>query len=66
METSYSDINLVCGCGAEFIWTAGEQKFMQDLLDKGKIDMVRTPKRCQKCRAKKKREDDERREQSVW
>jgi hypothetical protein len=42
-------------CGAGFIWTAGEQKFMSRLYDDGKIPYIIEPKRCPTCRAKKKK-----------
>ena len=52
----YQDIEIICICGASFIWTIGEQKFLNDLLEKGKIGMVIEPKRCIPCRRKKKEE----------
>jgi|TARA_Y100000034_G_scaffold19875_2_gene22611 hypothetical protein len=52
----FQDITLICICGDEFVWTAGEQKFYQE---KGYFQ----PKRCVPCRKKKKsnlqREDQE-------
>ena len=68
----FEDKNLTCICGAPFVWTAGEQDFMQDLLEKGKFDRVdkdtgenipgevMTPKRCVPCRRKKKEERENR------
>jgi hypothetical protein len=56
MEPEYQDIELKCICGKDFIWELGEQKFMHQLLDAGKIPSVQTPKRCPECRAKKKAE----------
>ncbi len=67
-ETQFDDITLKCvepSCGKEFIWTAGEQEFMHELKDKGKLDEeqpdgsikpgeVKPPKRCSACRAKRK------------
>lgn len=53
----FEDVEKVCqekGCGAEFIWTAGEQKFMSQLKQEGKVEEVNPPKRCMECRAKKK------------
>lgn len=57
----YKDIELNCVCGKKFIWTSGEQSFMNDLLEKGKIEEVKQPKRCKECRIKnrEKRERDE-------
>ena len=49
-EYIFKDREIVCGCGVEFVWTAGEQKFMHELQAKGKIEVVQTPKRCSKCR----------------
>lgn len=51
----FYDIDITCGCGASFIWTAGEQKFMEQLKEEGKIDQINKPKRCPNCRADKKR-----------
>lgn len=50
-----------------FIWTAGEQVFMDNLLQKGMLDRenpdgtkspgeVVEPKRCKDCRMKKKQQ----------
>lgn len=51
----FQDIEKTCvECGAGFIWTAGEQKFMNRLYDEGKVQSVIEPKRCPACRAKKK------------
>ena len=64
----FENKDLTCICGAQFVWTSGEQKFMNDLLEKGKFDKVdkntgetitgeiMTPKRCVPCRRKKKEE----------
>ena len=54
------DMDLVCACGSGFVWTAGEQRFMQSLLEDGKISELRQPKRCGVCRAKKKAEREAR------
>lgn len=56
MENQYQDIELTCLCGMPFIWTSGEQKFINDLLESGKIPSVQTPKRCLECRKKRKEE----------
>ena len=50
----YQDIELICLCGAPFIWTSGEQKFLNDLADEGKIASVQQPRRCVPCRQQKK------------
>ncbi|KKT20036.1 MAG: hypothetical protein UW07_C0019G0008 [Candidatus Nomurabacteria bacterium GW2011_GWF2_43_8] len=50
----YNDIELVCLCGEPFVWSAGEQTFINDLYEKGKIPSVQQPKRCVPCRKKKK------------
>lgn len=43
------DIKLVCkDCGAEFVWTVGEQEFYQQ---KG---LTHQPVRCKACRIAKK------------
>lgn len=43
-----------CECTDGFVWTEGEQSFMQDLYDSGKIQEIIPPKRCIKCRQKRK------------
>ena len=61
------DIELVCKeCNKKFMWTSGEQKFMQRLKDDGKLDKrdaeteeiiegkVIPPLRCRDCRNAKK------------
>jgi hypothetical protein len=61
METTFEDINLVCLCGKPFVWTAGEQKFINELKEAGKLDEempdgsvkageVKPPRRCLDCR----------------
>jgi hypothetical protein len=50
----YYDKFLKCACGQEFVWTAGEQEFMDNLLRDGKIKEVKTPVRCRWCKDKKK------------
>jgi len=59
---SFKDILITCICGKSFVWTAGEQRFLQNLIDDGKtnrdgspISFTR-PKRCLECRLKKKEE----------
>ena len=44
----FQDKNLNCvDCGAEFVWTAGEQHFFADKNFKNE------PKRCKGCKAKR-------------
>lgn len=54
MSEQLHDIEIRCSCGNQFTWTAGEQKFMQSLLEEGKVDVINRPKRCPECRAQKK------------
>jgi len=49
------DKSLDCiNCQAPFWWTVGEQKFLQRLVDSGKINELTPPKRCPDCRAARK------------
>ena len=50
------DKKIVCFCGEEFIWTAGAQKFIEQLKQDGKIDEVHEPRRCFDCRVKRKKQ----------
>ena len=44
----YQDKSLTCvDCGAEFVWTAGEQMFFADKQFKNE------PKRCKACKTKR-------------
>lgn len=53
--SKYQDVKIVCSrCGTSFVWTKGEQKFMQDLKEAGKVPEVVTPKRCVRCRIQRK------------
>lgn len=56
---NYNDIELTCLCGEPFIWSVGEQEFLNDLFDNKKIPAVIQPKRCFICK-KRKREQQER------
>lgn len=56
-----SDIEIVCvgskkssGCGATFLWTVGEQEFIEKLHADGKIKSMTQPTRCSECRDKRK------------
>lgn len=55
-NNDYQDIELVCICGRPFTWTRGEQEFMNDLFEKGKVNEVQQPRRCKDCRLKKRKE----------
>lgn len=58
MYDYYKDKEIECStknCGV-FVWTAGEQDFMNRLLQDGKVDSVTPPKRCPQCRAQRKRQ----------
>lgn len=47
----YENIELVCvACKNPFTWTSGEQEFLNDLAQKGKINAVIQPRRCSACR----------------
>lgn len=50
------DKEYTCGdCGEQFLWTIGEQKFMLNLQEQGKLQGELTePKRCKECRLRKK------------
>ena len=54
MDKEYKDIELVCICGESFIWTSGEQKFMDSLVADGKIQFVKQPKHCAFCRTERR------------
>lgn len=68
----YEDKQIKCkDCGETFVHTRGEQSFMQELLDNGKLDhtdeitgvvtkgILVIPVRCRPCKQlKKKRFDD--------
>lgn len=67
MSTKIEDTNLFCAdCNTEFIWTVGQQEFMQSLKENGKLDrlsndgvtmiegQVTPPKRCDDCRGIRK------------
>lgn len=53
METVYEDITLTCkDCGAEFVFTAGEQQFY---AEKG---FTNQPVRCKACRIARKQNNN--------
>lgn len=63
--TQYQDIEIVCLCGTKFNWSAGEQKFLQSLIDDGKTNRrdgslitFNQPKRCKECRLKRRQEKE--------
>lgn len=56
------DKQLTCKeCGSSFVYTEAMQQKLKELAESGKIDRVNEPKRCQPCRAAKKRQHQERR-----
>ena len=49
------DMELDCAnCGVTFTWTGGERKFMERLLEDGKIEKIVEPRACPECRLKRK------------
>ncbi len=51
----YEDKTITCkDCRSRFTWTAGERKFMQELLDNGKIPSLSEPVRCRPCKQLKR------------
>lgn len=55
MESEMEE-NIVCaGCGQEFIYTEREKKFLEDLVKEGKLEEVKTPRRCLVCRSERRR-----------
>lgn len=55
-STDYQEKSLVCFCGERFVWTSGEQSFMNTLLQEGRIPAVKTPRNCPKCRERRREE----------
>lgn len=56
MSSTDKDIELQCkDCGANFIFTVGQQQFLRDLVADGKIETYNPPARCEDCRAAKKK-----------
>ena len=52
----YQEIKKICvQCKEEFVWTEGEQRFMNRLFEEGKIQKVVEPKRCPDCRKEKRK-----------
>ena len=50
MEQTFEDKTIICkDCGAEFVFTAGEQEFYKSR------DLQHEPQRCKVCRDQKKR-----------
>lgn len=55
----YQDKYIKCfGCGEEFLFESGEQRFFAEKL-------LKTPKHCKKCLAKRRASID-RRPEEVW
>jgi len=51
MIDKYKDKVFNCkDCSIEFIWSAGEQMFLNSLLDNKKIPFVAEPTRCYACK----------------
>lgn len=62
MYQNYQDIEKTCvQCKRQFVWTTGEQHFINRLHEEDKIQSVTEPKRCPDCR-KQKRERFENRQ----
>lgn len=56
MENEYTDKTIVCkDCGAEFVFTAGEQSFYAE-------KDFSAPVRCKECRDKRRAERNSRRD----
>ena len=55
----YYDKEVTCFCGKDFVWTVGEQEFMDTLYEQGKITSIIPPKRCSDCRLKKKQQREQ-------
>jgi len=48
-DERYTDQTIACAdCGADFVWTAGEQQYFAE------HELLNRPKRCKSCRAKKR------------
>ena len=59
MNIDYQDKEFTCIlCNLPFAWTSGEQSFLNDLLQKGKINSITPPKRCAPCRQKRQQENN--------
>ena len=55
MYQDYQDIEKICvQCKRQFVWSAGEQHFINRLHEEGKIQSVTEPKRCPDCRKQKR------------
>lgn len=47
----YEDTIILCkDCQQKFVWTAGEKKFLDDLMYAGKIPVAIAPVRCRPCK----------------
>lgn len=77
-NNSFQEIEVQCmnannpkyeDCEGDFIWSKGEQKFLQRLVDEGKINhdgspvTFTQPRRCKSCRLKKRQEREARNQQ---
>ena len=55
MASMFEDKKINCeDCKEGFVFTSGEQSFLQGLVDKGDMGQVNLPKRCLPCRKAKK------------
>ena len=55
MASMFEDKKINCEyCKEGFVFTSGEQSFLQGLVDKGDMGQVNLPKRCLFCRKVKK------------
>lgn len=61
---NFEDENIACkDCGASFVWSAEDKKFLQECMENqtpnpfngSVIKEVMPPKRCYECRAKRKK-----------
>lgn len=56
MEPENNDKLLKCvDCKTSFIWTEGEQEFLNKLVDEGSIQELIPPKRCHPCKEARSR-----------
>ena len=74
-DSSFQDVEIECmnikdsrfrDCEGNFVWSRGEQNFLQRLIDEGKENRdgspvtFTQPKRCKSCRLKKRQEREAR------
>lgn len=56
MESGMEEKIVCAACGKEFLYTDRERKFLEDLVSQGKLEEVKTPRRCLSCRAEMRRQ----------